>query len=387
MSDAHPFRALMHIRSLAAIGFAASVVAASTPAEAQRRVRIVDAIACAQCAIVSQPLATLQSADGAIVMEPLAVRVDSAGRYWLVNQDGLPSIFDARGRFLRHLGRAGAGPGEYLGAVDMMSLSADTIVAFDRVGLRATLLRADLTPIRTVPLPSAFTAGVNTKDGIVVTGVVRTPGVYGKALHRISLGGSQVMLRESFGAHVGPVTDDTPASSFVWWTALDRDGKLWSLDRWHYRLDRWSAGGSSELEAVRESARFPSPKGVLGIGTPTQPPTPQTAGLWVDGESGVMWVAFLVPSTKWRQAWPSMPRGASEMDVRRFQSEFLYTTVVEAIDSAAWRVLARKEFAGRAVGLLPGARLVRYNVDDDGEPTVLIHQLRLQGRGGSGSAK
>jgi hypothetical protein len=306
--------------------------------------------------------------------------MDRAQRYWVVNQDDAPDLFSSSGAFLRRLGRRGSGPGEYAGAVDILPLGQGSILALDRLGGRLSVLDSELRLTRTLPMGAALSAGVESRSGVVLTGMVRTPAGVGLALHRVDITGAQLSIASSFGGSKRPTTPDTPSTSFLWHLSPDQEGGFWSLDRWEYRLQHWSAGLSNDIEIIRESAHFPAGRTIGGIGTPKQPPASRTIGVWVSEEDSTAWTAYLVASENWRQAWSGIPAGASEASQRQIHAEYLFSTVVEAISLSTWRVIARRTFEGTAVGMLPGARLALYQVDEEGEPNLSVRRLRIDRR-------
>ncbi|HEX2079962.1 MAG TPA: hypothetical protein VHG08_19750 [Longimicrobium sp.] len=60
--------------------------------------------------------------------------------------------FDARGRYLRTLGRAGGGPGEFRGLDDLYLLPGDTVAAYDHQGPRLSFFAPSGTFVRSVSL-------------------------------------------------------------------------------------------------------------------------------------------------------------------------------------------------------------------------------------------
>ncbi|MGH7930419.1 MAG: 6-bladed beta-propeller, partial [Candidatus Binatia bacterium] len=74
-------------------------------------VRIGSEISCPSCTIVIDSVVTLQ---GASVNAPASLmQRDSTGMYWFGEPGGLLKVYESDGRFVREIGRIGAGPGEY----------------------------------------------------------------------------------------------------------------------------------------------------------------------------------------------------------------------------------------------------------------------------------
>lgn len=86
-------------------------------------------------------------------------------------------LFDAKGAFIRQIGREGDGPGEYRNPV--MAVRADTVVLFSGARGRATLLTLDGKPVRDFLTDTHHDGppiSVDTRNRLRVTGGRRVPG-------------------------------------------------------------------------------------------------------------------------------------------------------------------------------------------------------------------
>ena len=73
-------------------------------------------------------------------------------RLIVANSGGLElAVFDSAGRFLRSIGRKGAGPGEFMGTLHVLAGPADSLAIYDGGNLRWTILTPALTVGRTLP--------------------------------------------------------------------------------------------------------------------------------------------------------------------------------------------------------------------------------------------
>ena len=69
--------------------------------------------ACSDCIRLSETVVLGDTAgDGYVVHTDYVVR-DSLGNYWLGQYKDMIKVFDGKGRYLRRVGRAGGGPGEF----------------------------------------------------------------------------------------------------------------------------------------------------------------------------------------------------------------------------------------------------------------------------------
>lgn len=73
------------------------------------------------------------------------------------------ALFDPNGRFVRHIGRSGGGPGEYGTPYGLAGLPDDEIVLWDGGGARLNIYEADGTFARTWPVMST---GLSSADGL-----------------------------------------------------------------------------------------------------------------------------------------------------------------------------------------------------------------------------
>jgi len=90
--------------------------------------------------------------DGADVFASISgLQADAAGRiYVLDRQTNELRIFDAAGRHVRSVGRAGEGPGEYSAANGLLWMSEDTLLVVDQRGGRYTILSSEGDYVRSV---------------------------------------------------------------------------------------------------------------------------------------------------------------------------------------------------------------------------------------------
>ena len=92
-------------------------------------------------------------------------------------------IFDRAGRYLRALGRTGAGPGEFR-SLSLLGRSGDTLFIADAVNARITLLLAGGTLARTIPITARDSAARFSVVGRLRSGrwavvTLSTPNIYG----------------------------------------------------------------------------------------------------------------------------------------------------------------------------------------------------------------
>jgi hypothetical protein len=335
------------------------------------RVEVIpDRVECQRCAITVRTLASLGDSigPGSIGSAINAVNVDAQGRYWVLEHQQLPMVFDRAGRFIAAPGRRGDGPGE-LGDSQMyvVPIAGDSILVLGTG--RATVFAGDLQPIRTVRLPSAFIPVIIFRwpDLVLANGYVGSPDASGWPLHRLSFAAGDAQILASFGPDDGTLRPGqfsfqrlAPSGSNAFWSA-DWDGR--------YRLIRWTFPQEQALTLERRPSWFPRSSG-SGYGSPQRPPPPRIAGILEDS-TGLVWVFANTAAPTWRRAWPK-DNGAGEVEVGRLAHEKLFQTVVEIIDPRSKRVVARQTIPKYVLAALAGRRAAAYTVDRADIPHIEI---------------
>ena len=135
---------------------------------------------------------TIGRDDDRLSSRPYVIRRDSRGRYFVVTPEispSVPLVFNRQGRYLRELGRAGAGPNEFRDAIALDVTPADTLYVFDRGNARLTVLDPALREVRTAPIPpSTNTAVVLATGTVVLNAAVGDPERIGHPYHRFDAG-------------------------------------------------------------------------------------------------------------------------------------------------------------------------------------------------------
>lgn len=373
----------MRIQTLAGwltvVWLAAPVPDASAQSRERVRATVVpDEIMCRSCEIVIDSQVVLRARPGDPDGLPTQVRQDSNGRYWVFRRDQLPTLFSAKGERLQVIGRRGRGPGEYVEAYDMLSVVGDSVVVLDGNGRRATVLDPALRPTRFVQLPFEIhgAAVVAWPDTVVGSGIVQTASEFGWPLHRVSFRPQTAVVGKSFGPGDGDMPPDGSMRSWHW-VAPTSEGTIWTAWAYAFDLTEWRTDGSIQRALVRRPTWFTEVSSV-GLGNPTTPPPPLIASIQQDS-GGLLWVVARVPAATWRNAWPNLAPGTREVLGRQLARELLYSTIIEVIDPATARVVARRSVDRYAVAGLPARRVAYYGVDErTGAETLSVAQLSLR---------
>ncbi len=285
-------------------------------------------------------------------------------------------VFDRSGRFVQAVGRQGGGPGEYQSKSDVMSLPGDSILVLDPVSARASVLSPDLKYVRSLSYPFTFGQGVVLRwpDSVLVSGTTNGRRASADPLYLMNFAQSAVGVTKNFGS-VGGALRPGYSRDIRQHINTTKRGDIITVDHAAYDITIWKRLGAERTQLQRRPTWFSTPS-ASGLG-PNAPPPPAIGGTWID-ESGRLWVATRVPAPTWKSAWAGVQM-AREIKTSSIAFELLYDTVLEVIDLSSARVLARKQLDGWILDVLPGGRLVKYNVDITGEPRVGLIDVQLEG--------
>lgn len=340
---------------------------------------IPEAVSCADCRITTSRIVMLTASESSpIFTVPIVVRVDQLDRIWVLLPDALPSLYSSDGRFLRVVGRKGTGPGEFTVPYEVFQAAGDSLVVLDAGTRRATILDAALRPTRYVRVPWGLRPVLAREwpRRSIAAALIRTPASIGFPLHVVRFDVADVGITSSFGPGNETFSPNQYEITYLPSASL-APNRFWTVERDRFRIMEWS----DDARALRSLVRAPDWfKGQvpLGIGTPTSPPPPRIVDLQQDAD-GLLWVIAHRPKRTWQRAWPTTGNRdhVRANDVRYDQ---LYETVVEVIDPNAAAVVARRTLPEYVVSLLRGRRAVVYRTSDDGDRTLAIVTIGLEGR-------
>ena len=337
---------------------------------------IPDAPTCPSCRITITPTITLGEADGAgsFSWAPY-LSVDAKGRYWMFagkDYAGGPAIFGADGRFIQEVGRRGQGPGEHEHLSAVIHLPGDSVLLIDS-NTRGTLLGPDLTPKRYLRMPSSLSRAqlIRWPDSIFAFSHYAGGGRGGPTLHIVTADSDPARVTGSFGSEWS-MRDINTMQHTMQTTSVGRSG-VWSGLSTRYHIELWNPRGQLLRSLDRKPEWF---AGVSrGLGSRDAPPGPTFTALHEDN-AGRLWTFIAVAAPTWREGWP---RGEGELRIAAFNLDKMYRTIIEVIDPAAGRVIARQQLDEWIVGVLPDGRAIVNFVDQNDVNRVRIVKLTLEG--------
>ena len=245
-------------------------------------------------------LATLDG-PGSLPGRPGALLVDSRGRYWVSIDNGLPMIFDARGKFLQEVGKRGEGPGEFRYASLAAVIPGDSMAIADLHSI--TIMGPDLRPGRRI----------QTNNEVFEFRVLRWPTSAftqaqvqngrrsGTSLRQIDLSGTQVRTAKTIVDIPGQDGPEGYAAIFRILGNVHGD-HIWIRERVAVSTralrQQWPV---HRIRSIETRAGFQGAAGSVGARRPFHH-SPRMLGLWEDAQ-GRVWTAAAQPRADYAQAW------------------------------------------------------------------------------------
>jgi hypothetical protein len=283
-------------------------------------------------------------------------------------------VFGADGSFLRSVGRAGDGPGEFRTVNHLALLEGDTIEVYDLGGARLQRLGPRFEPGSITRLPGFLASSMRrTTDGRrVVNAIVAAPSGIGLPLHLVSEDGE---ILASFGSDP-PIEDlRTPHRRRLSVTPRET---AWSSSTTEYRLEEWTWEGLRLRSLVRSATWFRrdggrqlSPDGVPNAGV---------RAIREDRE-GRLWVVALVPGTNWESGvgpWEEQLTGEIVTGITNMERAF--DTIIEVIDPGSGRLLGTQRLSVPVQGFVDDGRVYAIEITPIGDYRISVWKLELTGR-------
>jgi hypothetical protein len=337
---------------------------------------IPDAVSCSRCVVGVNEVVRLGDTDGPGFLPgfPFSANVDAQGRYWLTFESEVPMVFNAEGRFSARLGRIGQGPEEFRGPYYTLPVG-DSVLVLD-IGSRSVVVSPDLKVSRSIQLPGYMSVGVSIHwpDTVLFTGLGDPRRPVGARLHLFSLLGARATLLRSLDTLPSAIQRQNP-SLLSRRIAYRDDANIWAANAYQYRVVEIKRTGDPIRTLERRPAWFSAPT-MRPNGGPNRAPEPSIQTLSIDS-AGRLWVYLHQAASTWKEAWPALPQGTSEVAIRAIKFDKLFRTVIEVIDPAAERVVVRAELEGVTIAALPDQRVALYRVLPDGTPFVSIVKLAI----------
>jgi hypothetical protein len=320
-------------------------------------------VKCATCRIVREKVASLGHADDSVLIIRAHAAGDSRGRFFVPGASNNFVVFDAAGRFVTAVGRAGRGPGEFpADLAGVMVGLGDTLYAFD-LRRNVHIFTPALKFVRTLKLPTRYDRnGAILNDGrILLQGQVSTPEAIGFPYHLFAPDGR---VAASFGPRQSMVRPgEIPTSGYPRPPILRRDQRgVWTTESpaYEYGITSWRFSGEREASIqVRDVKWMAAAKAaqVMGAANPVH-----------EDPEGRLWVQARVVDPKYD---PTKPLTAFPVLSQR------YDNIIDVFDTQTWTLLASARFDEHLHPLGNTGMMYSVREDSDGIMTLDVWRLRL----------
>jgi hypothetical protein len=338
-------------------------------------------VSCPSCCIVIDSVVTL---EGAYLSGPATtIERDPAGVFYLADPgEGLLRVYGSDGRFMRQVGRRGAGPGEFEMVRNTLVARDGSIRVLDGVLRRLSVFSRDgeFLGSRLVQVAGGIgmPAVLLPDDQLVVNARAITGAEAGSAVQLIDKEGNATSL-----------FDEAPFDPRKRWL-LRRllwgrpNGEFLVARPYSFTIDVYASDHAKKLSITRVADWIPSqdPEEAPSDGLFDKPPTPQLTAIWEDAQ-GLLWLSMVAPSRSWRPGPPREQVTLSRETAYTLANRPRFETIIEVVDVERQGVLARSRLDG-SVGTPFGGGYLALSVEDSvGEPGLRISRVQLNLTGGS----
>lgn len=331
-----------------------AVLAGPSGAQGARRL-IGDTPSCATCRVAVAQTTVLAVPDTVpALVSPFGFARDSRGNVYVTDPFGEVGVrqFDARGRYLRTIGRKGQGPGQFMAIGSVAIGPGDSIHVFHA---GHSVFSTDGRHVRTrTALGGALGRSVRiTSDGrYLAHAQIASAAAFGQPLHWAATDDS---VLTSFG-----LGSSEPAQRGSW--SLMRvlsnvsSGSVWSGRVNQYRLEQWALPPKQIQEITRETAWF-EPWTDWDSRPLLSKPKPRLMSVYVSPSDGLLWTLSLVADANWR-AVDARVEGSESRMATTAELVRAFDAVVEVIDPVSATLVAATRFDNMFLAFLSDGTLV-----------------------------
>ena len=320
-------------------------------------VEIPSTVSCTECRLELERVVTIGRGEALLGVFSFAVAHDGRGRFFAPTFDlRTVVVFDSLGEEIRTFGRAGEGPGELRGAVDIKIGPGDSLYVFD-FGKRVSVFSPSLVFARSfVHIGDFASAALLPTGGFIAEtrrGVLVEYGRDGNevAEHTI-LPNYEVATRTCGKCDIRALSPGRAPGTF------------WTVIRNRYQIDEVGLPGAVRRRFVRR-ARFFEP---WTVQAPSLVPQPLGSSVREDS-AGRLWTIIQVADPKWNESSGPADIKSAE-DYHR-----ILDSMVEVFDPASGRLVASQRFPRMLWSLSDG---LIASLRDDREGRVLIDVWRMK---------
>ena len=312
--------------------------------------------------------------DAVLMDAPASVARDSRGIYYVAQRTTPPLVFDSSGRFVRHLGRKGKGPGEVEDALAVLIGPGDSLHVIEFFSGRRSVFSPSGTFVRLIQLQGNVGIAAMLPNGDMAI----NRGFYeafrdGAPLQIV---GPEGEASPPFGGNQ-PVPLQGDQQQLSRQLAVARTGDIWAAHYKEYRFSLWRRDGTLVRHYERPNDFFRPDESFVVQRDHSTPP--RVTSIHEDG-AGRVWVTVQVsaPSDQWNAALGE-PRRAPNGTVTYPQQMRgrMYHTLIEVFDVRAGTILVSRRFPFHVVDALGDGEYAAYRQNEDGVPYVDIWRVDL----------
>ena len=334
-----------------------------------------DSAICLDCITLSTEV-ILGEEDGPGYIERAggSMAIDGLGRYWVLQREGA-KVFSPEGDFLRLVGGRGEGPGEFITVTFITADPEGFMHVFDGDNLRVTSFNHDFSVRNTAPTPGPVSSAALLPEGTgyIANMLVATAEGIARSLHTVNLADSRLLASFALAPEGGRLV--TPYR-----LSVDRRGVIYAVNRDRYVINLWSSNGGNSACLERKGLFDPRPSHGLQMRQPGDMPQLYgfVAAIHVDAQ-GLLWVSAWVLKDDWRENLIKVERPGRPPRYTRGAPGTIYKNIVEVIDVARGKVLARAELGDPFVVGFLSDRIVHGGVyTNEGAPQIAVSNIHFR---------
>lgn len=277
------------------------------------------------------------------------------------------------GRLLRILGRKGDGPGEFRLSETVLIGESDSVLIFDGLARRVTLLSPSLQVVRTSQSIRVEQAVRLSNGRIVAEARLPTPNAFGFPLHALDPAGAVIT---SFGADRAATVQMNPGISSYRRIARATSESVWSAYIDRYEIEEWSWSGQ-RLRLVVRGAPWFDKRDAEPDGPPdVTKPKPSIRSLHATHD-GRLWVLASVARNDWKRHQPEVVNSVRLSLLPSNQDRYT-DSVLELLDPRDGTINVTARFRLALSGFVGPETVYAHRESAEGDEVVEIFRVRMR---------
>jgi hypothetical protein len=280
-------------------------------------------------------------------------------------------LFDSTGVFVRSIGNAGGGPGEYQ-EIGPIVTHGDHRWFVDRVQQRISVLDADYGLAQEHKLPlRPWDLFVVDDSTFLVSANTMTPAQIGIPFHLVRSNGEIIRsFGESGRAVVAPV-DRYRVRSLG-------DGTFLAIGEGGYEVERWSLDGHRLSAWDRTGGWFADGQETAAARAAERPRLKPPVVRALVSRGNHLWVLIIVPDPRWRESRVEVRQASGAVTFRITDDNLEYDSIIEVLDLESGQVVARTRIDTYLDSFVDDHHAYSFHTDSADIPSVNIWSVILR---------